>query len=822
MKKNNNKKIRSEELGMKVFKLAMFLFTVFATLFLVAKGVDKSGTVTMVSDSGNHLLAHANGDVIVSLNGKTIKLLVVGQSDLKDAEQGSLNGEEAYLITRPSDGNQMVIEVSKSGTDVRLGSLEQMVSLQDKTKLRRARVVLNKSDSTLSFTLSSTPQKVRYFTLPNPSRVVVDFIGIKGKIAKSDGVRSANHPGGFRVVLDQKGSRSVSLSLRGRSVKLTNASQQLASFTPQQKEEKIVKAKQQEESVPAPVAVQKALITGVAFIGENPEILKIKSDKPVKVVKTITGRNVEFTILNAILPKENEQIFDAASLNGPVREVAIYNKDGAVHILAKMATSRFEVTLEDSDNGKDFVFVALKNDKRPAVAGYSETTAAVKKATVAQADMTIDSGINSATMDIDGGQKQYSGKKINLDFKNVDILDVLRLMSDISKLNIIAGDDVKGTITVRLFNIAWDEALDVILRSKSLGKEKYGTIIRVATLKTLQREKEAELAKQKAEKKLEPIKVRLIAVNYAMAAELVPQVKELITDRGTVSVDKRTNVLIVKDVAESLDKAEQLVEYLDTQTPQVLIEARIVEATSAASQGFGVEWNNATAMNDGNGHPINASFPHNAAFGGAVAVPGPGAPTGQLGFSFGSIHGVNNLSLTLNVMEADGKIKIVSSPKIATLDNKEAIIKQGVSIPITTRSQGGEVTTKYVDAVLELKATPHITAEGAILMNIHINKSEPDWSRVNHLGEPSMIKKEATTDILITSGDTVVIGGVYTNKTSRVERGVPFLKDIPILGWLFKSVSKQVERSELLIFLTPKIMNKLKSTLPANTTDEEG
>jgi type IV pilus assembly protein PilQ len=251
-----------------------------------------------------------------------------------------------------------------------------------------------------------------------------------------------------------------------------------------------------------------------------------------------------------------------------------------------------------------------------------------------------------------------------------------------------------------------------------------------------------------------------------------------------------------------------------------LIEARIVEATSQAAQGFGVEWNTTVNMNDANGHPINATFPHNAAFGGAVNVPGPADRSGHLGFSFGSIGAVTDLNLTLNVMESEGRIKIVSSPKVATLDNKEATIQQGVSIPITTRSQGGEISTKYVDATLQLKATPHITAEGAILMQLHINKSEPDWSNSNYLGEPSIIKKEAKTDILVNSGDTVVIGGVYTNKTSRVERGIPFLKDIPVLGWLFKSEEKKVERSELLIFLTPKIMNKLKSTISTESEDE--
>ncbi|HDT11104.1 MAG TPA: type IV pilus secretin PilQ, partial [bacterium] len=279
--------------------------------------------------------------------------------------------------------------------------------------------------------------------------------------------------------------------------------------------------------------------------------------------------------------------------------------------------------------------------------------------------------------------------------------------------------------------------------------------------------------------------------------------------------------LIIKDIEENLDKSEQLVEYLDTQTPQVLIEARIVEATSTAAQGLGIEWGQTNTYTDATGHPTGAIFPYNMGMGANVSVPGPADRTGGVGFSFGSVGMINDLNLTLNVMESEGKIKIVSSPKIATLDNTEALIQQGVSIPITTRGTGGDITTKYVDATLILKATPHITADGSILMSIEINKSEPDWSNANYLGEPSIIKKEAKTEILIKSGDTVVIGGVYTNKTSTTQRGVPFLQDIPLLGWLFKSKESRVERSELLIFMTPRIMNKVKSSMPMATTAEE-
>jgi len=485
-----------------------------------------------------------------------------------------------------------------------------------------------------------------------------------------------------------------------------------------------------------------------------------------------------------------------------------------------MNEAKFSFDTVKTSGGFEFVFASSEADVAEiGVAGYSEQVINLPAgASIGQTEK-----LESSFLGKDQGR--FTGGKVSLDFKDADILDVLRLMSEISKLNIIAGDDVKGTITVRLINIPWDEALAVILRSKSLGKERFGNIIRVASLRTLQSEKEAELAKIKAQQKLDPLKVRLLAVNYAVAAELMPKIKELLTERGSISADERTNVLVVKDVEEVLDKAEQLKEYLDTQTPQVLIEARIVEATAQATEGMGVEWGANGVMDVAHGNPTGMVFPYNMGVGGAVDVPVSSGSTGALGFSFGSIGNVANLNLTLSVLETEGKIKIVSSPKIATLDHIEAMIKQGVKIPITTLTAGADggasYTTQYIDATLELKTTPHITADGSVLMTLEIKKEEPDWSNKDLFGHPAMITKEAKTDVMVKSGDTVVIGGVYTNKQSVVKHGVPFFSDIPMIGWLFKYEEESVERSELLIFLTPRIMNKVKSSVPLQTIEEE-
>ena len=799
---------------MKSLRLSFVLVLVFSVVTVFAVAQNRNDSLS-VEENGNKVVVSEHFDgTYFKLNSDSVEVIGLGEA-AETAEKGTVDGKKAaHLKVDVDDGNVLFESLSTGMTSVKTGDFDSLVSMSEAKELKDSKISMSLKSGNISFSFTEQPEKVRFFTLKGPDRLVFDFIGIKGSMKSVKGSRSANHPAGYRVVLEREIPQYFTISRSSSYNFGTEGKKLFASFKAQRNNTAVAAAKAEE----IPAVADKTEIQGLAFIGEEPEILKVKAGKKLEISKNVSGQDIEITIKNAFIAKDKEQVIDATSLTGPVAELAVYNYKDNVKILAKMKTAKHDLKIEESAHGSDFVF-NFKNEKVQGVAGYSEAQIVrLPQAAVAQEEGGADE--KGGAVNMEDEPVQYTGKKINLDFKEVDILDILRLMSDISKLNIIAGDDVKGTVTVRLVDIPWDEALDVILKSKSLGKERFGNIIRVATVRTMQREKEEELAKKNAQKKLEPVKVRLVPVNYAMADKLVPQIKELLTDRGTVSYDQRTNVLIVKDVEEILDKSEQLVDYLDTQTPQVLIEARIVEATSTAALGLGIQWGSTHTYTDANGHPTNAVFPYNLGVGANVAVPGPADPTGALGFTFGSVGMINDLNLTLNVMESDGKIKIVSSPKVATLDNKEAMIQQGTSIPITTRGTGGDVTTKYVDASLILKTTPHITADGSILLNIEINKSEPDWSNSNYLGEPSIIKKEAKTEILIKSGDTVVIGGVYTNLTSVTKRQVPLLGKIPVLGWLFKSQESRVERSELLIFLTPRIMNKVKSSIPLKTSEE--
>ena len=816
---------------MKSLRLSFVFLLILTAVTVSATAANNSGSLSIEIGGRKNTLSNTPGESYFELLDSKLRVVRKGEpvkeKRLANLSKGTVNGENFFKFDLNTQGLHVVFESKRGkGDAVLIGSLDELVSLTESINLRDSVVTVKDASDEISFSFTEQPEKIKFFSLQGPDRLVFDFIGIKGSMASRQGFRSANHPSGFRVVIEREVPRYFSLSydndfrfgFKGRQI--------FASFKETAEEE--VEAKMvadvtdtvNEPVSPATTGKKPSLkkgveITGLAFVGEDPEILMIKAEEAFDFDKKISGNVIELTIKDSFISEEKEQVIDASSLDGPVSELAIFNDSGSVKIVVQMKNTSFEMDVQGVSESREFIF-ASKKQKIESVAGYSEAQIVrLPEAVTGQTDFM------TGPIRMEDEEPQYRGQRINLDFKDVDILDVLRLLADISKLNIIAGDDVRGTVTVRLVDIPWDEALDVILKSKSLGKERFGNIIRVAHMRTLQREHEAELARRKAEQQLEPIKVRLIAVNYAMANSLVPQVRDLLSERGSVGTDERTNVLIIKDIEENLDKAEQLIEYLDTQTPQVLIEARIVEATSTAAQGLGIEWGSSHTYTDATGHPTGLVFPYNMGMGANVSVPGPADRTGGVGFSFGSVGMINDLNLTLNVMESEGKINIVSSPKIATLDNTEAMIQQGVSIPITTRGTGGDITTKYVDATLILKTTPHITADGSILMSIEINKSEPDWSNANYLGEPSIIKKEAKTEILIKSGDTLVIGGVYTNKTSVTQRGVPFFQNIPILGWLFKSKESRVERSELLIFMTPRIMNKVKSTIPMATTAAE-
>ncbi len=419
---------------------------------------------------------------------------------------------------------------------------------------------------------------------------------------------------------------------------------------------------------------------------------------------------------------------------------------------------------------------------------------------------------------IDG--KVYTGRRISLDFKDVDITDVLRLIAEVSELNVIAGDEVKGKVTIRLVDVPWDQALDVVLLTKGLGFMRIGNVLRIAPATVIAQEEEMRLQERRAKEKLEDLVVKLQPVNYADVGQVSGMVGQLLSPRGSVNVDTRTNTLILKDIPSVIDEATALIKAIDTQTPQVLIEAKIVEASLDFSREFGAQWGlGAQPLVDGfdsssadrtdlGGSDFNFHNSSNSNFFGNNAVfsnPITANPTGLFNMAAFLLDQKLNLELQLQAAEVNGDGKVISSPRVVTLDNSQASIEQGVSIPFQT-FENGDAQLEFVDAVLKLQVTPHITADKSIIMKISVNRNAPDTSVFTLTGSPAIAKNQVKTETLVKDGQTLVLGGIYVIEKSDRQSRVPYLHSIPIIGAAFRSDEHSESRKELLIFVTPRVI----------------
>ncbi len=403
--------------------------------------------------------------------------------------------------------------------------------------------------------------------------------------------------------------------------------------------------------------------------------------------------------------------------------------------------------------------------------------------------------------------KKYTGEKIALDFFETDIKNVFRILREISGKNFAIDKDVSGRVTLTLDKpVPWDQVLDLVLRMNQLGKAHEDDIIRIATLNTLKNEEELRAAKiaaaQKSlqqEKALEPLVTEYIAVNYSNAGtEILPHVKNILTpERGTVSVDTRNNQIILTDTADKVWQAKEIVNRIDKVTPQVIIEARIAEVSTDVSSEFGFDW-------DASIGPANSDL-FDGILNGDMAMNFPAAgATSSVGFTFDKIGGTPFvLNARLNALESTGEGKIISSPKIVTLDNKKAKIKQGLEYPYLERDDTGGSSVSFKEIDLLLEVTPHVTPDNRVSMEIKITKNDIDTITQ---GVPSLSTNEAETELLVNDGDTIVIGGIMKTRKTNATAGFPWLSKIPVLGWFFKTETDSKESSELLIFITPKIV----------------
>jgi type IV pilus assembly protein PilQ len=696
----------------------------------------------------------------------------------------------------------------------------------------------------------------------DPLRLVIDIYGasvkqkhlsrkLEGKHVEQ--LRVAKHADKVRLVLDLSAARKspyrverLKNGVRVRFVEQTAQAPAAAKPLKAGAAEAAAVTRPQVESkavepvvVSAPAKQSPSKLRDLTFRQEDRQsrvVLDLVGSAQPKVIHA-DARSTILEIPNCKMPITLERTLDTSEFGGAIQSLSAYRvpESQSVKVVA-VTSAQISNSFERRDGKLHWVFQAPEESTRRPIAAAEQAKAAEAEYNYAPDEVAGYAVRRPEFAEGGSGKKgkreMYRGRRISLDFKDADIHNILRLISEVAKLNIITSDEVKGTITITMRNVPWDQALDIILKTKKLGKVRHGNIIRIAPLKELAEEQELAAKAAEARRTLEPMRVRIISVNYASADSVEKQVKDVLSERGTVTVDKRTNVLIVKDVLENLIKAEGLVRTLDTETPQVLIEARIVEANTQYLREVGIQWGGQLNFSGASGNPTGLPFPSDVVIEGggddsqtvntgtsdpgrfAINLPaavGQGSG-GALGFIFGSAGGAVSLNLRLSALEQKGAVKIVSAPKITTLDNNKAKIGQGVSIPISVVSAAG-VNTMFVEAKLELEVTPHITQEGSVLLDINVKKNEPDFSRTGAKGDPTILKKEAETQVLVRDGDTTVIGGIYTRKSSDTQAGVPVLSSIPILGWFFRNTKYNDERTELLIFITPRIVNRLQSTI---------
>jgi len=435
----------------------------------------------------------------------------------------------------------------------------------------------------------------------------------------------------------------------------------------------------------------------------------------------------------------------------------------------------------------------------------------------------------------------YNGEKLSLNFQDIEVRSVLQLIADFTDLNLVASDTVQGSITLRLQNVPWDQALDLVLKTKGLDKRQIGNVLLVAPAEEIAARERQELESQKQIAELAPLRRELIQVNYAKASDIATLFASVTSgdgeQRGSITVDDRTNSIIALETQAKLDELRRIVTQLDIPVRQVMIEARIVEANVGFDKALGVRWGGNVNLgrrfnaygNDGNSNigitddPIMSQNPVTGEYdvenyrnpGGIFGNPTipfntPFVDMGVLGatsgIGIGFITDNTILDLQLSAMESTGNGEIISQPKVVTSDKETAKILKGSEIPYQEASSSGATTTAFAEAVLSLEVTPQITPDNQVIMEVIVTKDEPDFTReVN--GVPTIRKNEVNAKILVADGETIVIGGVFSSESQKSQEKVPFLGDLPVVGRAFRRDISYESKTELLIFLTPRIIN---------------
>lgn len=626
------------------------------------------------------------------------------------------------------------------------------------------------------------------FTIDNPARIALDFPNVQMNLANKSqtiGIGMANSinaveaAGRTRVVINLTRSVPYDLAMEGNSVVLNLESG----------------ASSVEQSVGSTSYSSSNSLQNVDFRrGENGEgrVIVELSDPSVPVDLGYESGKIVVDYLDTQLPSNLDRKLDVIDFATPVKEIDTRASGNNVRMTISTVNEDYEHLAYQSENTYTIEFKPLSQDE------------------------------------LEQNKKnkfQYTGERLSLNFQNIEVRAVLQLIADFTGLNMVTSDSVGGNVTLRLKNVPWDQALDIILKSRGLGMRQDGNVLLVAPQEELTAREQLELESERAIEELAPLRTEFIQVNYADANDLIGLIQaeqnNLLSERGNVSIDERTNTLIIQDVASSLDSIRSLVTELDVPVKQVLIESRIVNADESFAKDVGVRFgysrNTGLVRREdespgyvvGGKQPGDVEYPANTAFhtddneNYIVDLPALPGDASALGLAIGKI-GSWLLQLELSALIAEGRGEDIASPRVITANQTEAVIESGVQIPYQEASSSGATSVSFQDAVLSLRVTPQITPDDTIIMDLQV--SQDTVSATTVLGVPAINTRNVATQVLVNNGETVVLGGVYSSSDRKSVDRTPFFGDLPYVGFLFKRKTTNTTKSELLIFITPKIL----------------
>ena len=640
----------------------------------------------------------------------------------------------------------------------------------------------------------SAPGEPLSFTTDNPARIALDFadtgIALKQRfqdinIGPTKTISSVQSKGRTRVVVNLSSLQEFQTVKRGNSyvLRIGEADQLQVAGTPA-------------SNVGKPTStVARSSGTNIDRIdfrrGDNSAgrilISLSNPDTPVSLVEQ--GGKIVIDFNDSRLAKELQKRFDVTDFATPVQSIEAFPNGNNVRVIVQ------------PDGNLDYEHLAYQSDNL-YVLEVREIPEEVIEAR---------------------RRETYEGERLSLNFQNIEVRSVLQLIADFTGLNLVVSDSVGGSLTLRLKNVPWDQALDIILKTKGLGMRENGNVIYIAPNEEIAAREKLELESQQQVEELAPLRSEFMEINYARASDIAALLKDadntLLSDRGQVSVDERTNTLLIQDTAFKLNEIRRLVDRLDIPVKQVLIESRIVIANDDFSKDLGVKFgvNNIDSRDLANGKTadittgnLNALEPLTAGdpipIEDTLNVNLPVAdPAGQIAIAFAKLPFGFLIDLELSAAQAESRAEVISNPRVITSNQNTARIEQGTEIPYLSATSSGATDVEFKKAVLSLEVTPQITPDDRISMKLAVNS---DSVGQEFAGIPSIDTREVTTDVLVDNGQTVVLGGIYEENSTVSNTRVPFFSDIPLVGRIFRTDSVTSDKSELLIFITPKIIDE--------------